>query len=118
MRIVGLIVLLLLATWMLLVVAAHLSAAQALDAQWPDSLGSLRNDVVRRYPPHPTTGAGRHLIEMAAGVGVQLAEKGEEVLATPNSLELNDIVGNFVYAQFVKADDAVDAPPPEIETFI
>lgn len=116
MRIIGLFLVAIVLLWVILAVSAHVAANEAADAQWPDGLGTIR-DVPRRYPAHPTTPAARHLIEMVAGIGVQLGAKDEEVLQTPNSDEFNTQVTDFVYAQLLKPDDAVDAPPAEVETF-
>jgi hypothetical protein len=103
--------------WLVLTLAARVSVNEAIDAPWPDQLGPVR-DAGSRYPAHQTTPEAYMVVQVAAHVRIQLGERGEEVSTSPIDKNLDDQLIEFVYAQLAKPDDAIDAPPPDVASYL
>jgi hypothetical protein len=103
--------------WLGLTMAARVAVNEAIAKPWPDQLGPVR-DVRSRYPEHGTTQEAQMVVQVAAHVRIQLGERGEEASTSPIDKQLDDQLIAFAYGQLAGPDDAIDAPPPDVASYL
>jgi hypothetical protein len=85
--------------------------ARELQRPWPMGLGSLRT-LPLRFPPEEDNAAATRLIALAAPMGIDFHYR-----AHPKQ-PIDDAISAFLRAQLTRADDTLDAPPPDVAAFL
>lgn|GEM_PF-1221229 len=117
MRLLFIIVACAVIVWLVLTMAARVAVNEAIGKPWPDQLGPVR-DTRSRYPEHVTTPEAQMVVQVAAHANIQLGERGEEASTSPIDKQLDDQLIAFVYGQLTRPDDAIDAPPPDVASYL
>lgn len=99
------------AAWLTASVSAQRTRTAGPRYEWPMGLGAL-DEVPKRYPARDTSNDAARLTALAAAAGVDLSPPR----VGPRSTQ-RPALTTYLDAQLIRADDAVDPPPPELAQY-